>query len=230
MCDSNRSYEFIHYIDGINDRIRFDIDTIMESRSRWVTSEFRSGDDGIYNSLKYDVSLQPRIDAILNHITELERILCQSISKDGDISRNKDLHQFKNHTIHYSDMSTSEHLSTRKLNQVIQVSKILLERLASQLRNVSNLSDIVIILSPAVAILKNIRASLIRCIPDSRQEVCYICELLEVVLVDAAQLGGYTINFQTANESALHLISETALNKGGELAKEFSELRALRSD
>jgi hypothetical protein len=230
LCDSNRSYEFIHYIHGINDLIRFDIDTIMESRSRWVTSEFRSVDDGRYNSLKYDVSLQPRIDAILNHITELERIMCQSISKDGDISRNKDLHQVKNHTIHYSDMSTSEYLSTRKLNQVIQVSKILLERLAYQLRNVSNLSDIVIILSPAVPILKNIRSSLIPCIPDSRQELCYICELVEVALVDAAQLGGYTINFQTANESALHLISEASLNKGGELAKEFSELRTLRSD
>jgi hypothetical protein len=95
---------------------------------------------------------------------------------------------------------------------------------------VSNLSDIVIILSPAVPILKNIRSSLIPCIPDSRQELCYICELVEVALVDAAQLGGYTINFQTANESALHLISEASLNKGGELAKEFSELRTLRSD
>jgi len=230
LCDINRSYEFIHYIDGINDRIRFDLDTIMESRSRWVTSEFRSGDNGKYNSLKYNVSLQPRICAILNHITELERIMCQSISKDMGISRNKDPHQFKNHTIHYSDMSTSEFLSSRRLSQVIQVSKILLERLAYQLRNVSNLSDIVIILSPAVAILKNIRSSLIPCIPDSRQELCYICELLEVVLVDAAQLGGYTINFQTANESALHLISEASLNNGEELAKEFSELRALRSD
>ncbi len=136
MCDSNRSYEFIHYIDGINDGIRFDIDTRMASRSRWVTSEFRSGDDGKYNSMKYDVSLQPRIDAVLNHITELERIMCQSISKDIDISRNKDPHQVKNHTIHYSDMSKSEYLSTRKLNQVIHVSKILLERLAYQLRNV----------------------------------------------------------------------------------------------
>jgi hypothetical protein len=181
--------------------------------------------------MKYDVSLQPRIDAILNHITELERIMCQSISEDSDISRNKDPHQVKNHTIHYSDISTSEYLSTRKLNQVIQVSKILLERLAYQLRNVSNLSDIVIILSPAVGILKNIRSSLIPCIPDSRQELRYICELLEVVLVDAAQLGGYTINFQTANESALHLISEASLNKGGELTKKLSELHgALRND
>ncbi len=202
----------------------------MESKSRWVTSERKSGNNGMYNSIKYDVSLQPRIDAIRNHITELERIICQSISNDGDINRSEDPHLVKNYTFHYSDMYTSEYL-TRKRNQITRVSKILLDRLAIQLRNVSDLGDIVIILSPAVAILKNIRSSLIPCIPDSRQELCYICELLEVVLVDAAQLGGYTINFQTANESALKLMSEATLNNGGELTKELSEVHdAPRAD
>jgi hypothetical protein len=103
--------------------------------------------------------------------------------------------------------------------------------LANQLRNVSDLADIVIVLGPAVAILKNIRSSLIPCVPESRQELCYICELLEVVLVDAAQLGGYSINFQTANERALKFISEASLNNGEELTKELSELHdAPRAD
>lgn len=194
----------------------------MEPKSRWVTSEAKPGNNGMYSSIKYDVSLQPRIDAIRNHITELERIMCQSISND-DINRRENPHLVTNNSVHHSDMYTSEYV-TRKRNQIIRVSKILLDRLAYQLRNVSDLGDIVIILSPAVAILKNIRSSLIPCIPDSRQELCYICELLEVVLVDAAQLGGYTINFQTANESALNLMNETSLNNQRELTKELPEL------
>jgi hypothetical protein len=195
----------------------------MESKSRWVTSERKSGNNGTYNPIKYDVSLQPRIDAIRNHITELEQIMSQSISNDEHINRTEDLNLVKNFTGHYSNMYTSEYL-IRKRNEITRVSKILLERLAKQLRNVSDLGEIVIVLSPAVAILKNIRSSLIPFIPDSRQELCYICELLEVVLVDAAQLGGYTINFQTANERALKLMSDASLNNGEELAKELSEL------
>lgn len=194
----------------------------MEPKSRWVTSEAKPGNNGMYSSIKYDVSLQPRIDAIRNHITELERIMCQSISND-DINRRENPHLVTNNSVHHSDMYTSEYV-TRKRNQIIRVSKILLDRLAYQLRNVSDLGDIVIILSPAVAILKNIRSSLIPCIPDSRQELCYICELLEVVLVDAAQLGGYTINFQTANESALNLMNETSSNNRRELTKELPKL------
>jgi hypothetical protein len=191
-------------------------DTRMQYKSRWVTSEFKSGDNGKYYST--NVSLQPRIEAIRSliaeQIIELERIMCQSISNEVDITPNTTL---KNDTVYYS--CVSQHLSKLKLNQITQLSKILLERLANQLSNVSDLGDLVIILSPAVAILKNIRSLLIPCIPDSSQELGCICELLEVVLVDAAQLGGYTINFQTANESALQLITEASLNKGGAHAR-----------
>jgi hypothetical protein len=202
----------------------------MESKSRWVTSECKSGNNGICNSIKYDVSLQPRIDAIRNHISELKQIMSRSISNGDHIIRTEDPHLFKNFPGHYSNMYTSEYL-TGKRNEITRMSKILLDRLANQLRNVSDLGEIVIVLSPAVAILKNIRSTLIPCIPDSRQELCYICELLEVVLVDAAQLGGYTINFQTANEMALKLISEASSNTGEELTTELSELHdAPRAD
>lgn len=188
----------------------------MQYKSKWVTSELKSGDNDKYYSM--NLSLQPRIEAIRSHITEqiieLERLTCQSISNDGDITRNKDLQTvLKNDTVYYCGMPSSQHLSKRKLNQIMGLSKKLLERLANQLSNVSDLGDLVIILSPAVAILKNIRSLLIPCILDSSRELGCICELLEVVLVDAAQLGGYTINFQSANESALQLITEASQNK-----------------
>ncbi|MGA9151397.1 MAG: hypothetical protein WBZ36_12535 [Candidatus Nitrosopolaris sp.] len=150
------------------------------------------------------MSLQPRIEVIRSHITEqiieLERIRCQS--NGADITRNT---TFKD--ANYPGFP--ERVSNPKPNQ-ITLSKTLLERLVNQLNNVSDLGDLVIVLTPAVAILKNIRSFLNPCIPDSFQELRFICELMEIVLVDSAQLGGYTINFQTANESALQLIDEAS--------------------
>jgi len=155
------------------------------------------------------VSLQARIEAIRSHITEqiieLERVRCQS-NGDG-ITRNT---TFKDDDVYYP--AFSERVSNLKLNQ-ITLSKTLLERLINQLSNVSDLGDLVIVLTPAVAILKNIRSLLNPSIPDTCQELRFICELMEIVLVDAAQLGGYTINFQTANESALQLIAEASKDK-----------------
>jgi hypothetical protein len=184
-------------------------------QSKWVTSEFGSRHNGKHYSV--NVSLQPRIEAIQSHITEqiieLERIMYLSISNEVDLTRNNDLQTvLEEDTVSFYCMSSSQHLSKRKLDQIIHLSKKLLEGLANQLTHVSDLGDLVIILSPAVTILKNIR-SLLSCIPDSSQELGCICELSEVVLVDAAQLGGYTINFQSANESALQLISAACENK-----------------
>jgi hypothetical protein len=175
----------------------------MHHKSRWVKSEFKAGNNRENSN---SVSLQPRIEAIRSHITEqiieLERVRCQS--NRAGIARNT---TFKDDDVYYPGFS--ERVSNLKLNQ-ITLSKTLLERLINQLSNVSDLGDLVIVLTPAVAVIKNIRSLLNPCIPDSCQELRFICELMEIVLVDAAQLGGYTINFQTANESALQLIAEAS--------------------
>jgi hypothetical protein len=42
------------------------------------------------------------------------------------------------------------------------------------------------------------------------EELGVISELLSGILVDAGQVGGYTINFETANEEAVRLIDEAS--------------------
>ena len=174
----------------------------MHYKSRWVKSEFQTANSRENSN---SVSLQPRIEVIRSHITEqiieLERVRCYS--DVTGITRNTTFTD----DAYYPGFS--ERVSNPKPNQ-ITLSKILLERLVNQLNNVSDLGDLVIVLTPAVAILKNIRSFLNPYMPDSCQELRFICDLMEIVLVDAAQLGGYTINFQTANESALQLIAEAS--------------------
>lgn len=184
-------------------------------KSRWVTSEF--GLNGHYEDSPKNnmISLQSRLDAIKSHISEqiadLESYGCKSLSTNHKSPSNEESF----HLGEYSVIATIPfqfNFLEQKCNQIMRISKTLLERVSDQLMTVSDLGDIVVILSPAVLILKSIRSSLAQCIPECYQELCYICELIEVVLVDAAQLGGYIINFQTANESALLWISELTSN------------------
>jgi hypothetical protein len=184
----------------------------MEFSSKWVISESSPEKKMKERFLRFDVSLKPRIEAIGNHIDELIMQIDRRMPQSTD-QVNKIGEQDKINAVYHSGSYIPGFLLTRKLAQVIQVSKILLGRLASQLRNVSDLGDIVIVLCPAILIIKNIRFLLISCFPEASQELGYLCEMLKVVLVDAAQLGSYTINFKTANETALHLISEASINR-----------------
>jgi hypothetical protein len=59
-----------------------------------------------------------------------------------------------------------------------------------------------------MAVVKNLRSSLTPHVPEMEVELGIISELLSGILVDAGQVGGYTINFETANEEAVRLIDE----------------------
>jgi hypothetical protein len=180
--------------------------------SRWVTSEVEPRNHHEGSQKKNVISLQPRLDAIRSHMTEQIADLGSYLSEttlNNDKFHDENCFQLRECFV-YTSLPFHSSSIDQKCNRITRVSKILLERLSEQLKSVTDLGDIVVILSPAVPVLKSIRSSLIQCKPESYQELCYICELMEVVLVDAAQIGGYTINFQTANESARQWITELA--------------------
>ena len=63
-------------------------------------------------------------------------------------------------------------------------------------------------------------------VPSSATEVV-ISELLSGILVDAGQVGGFTINFGTANEEAAHFIEEVSQIVDHKMNEEFSKMPEL---
>jgi hypothetical protein len=61
------------------------------------------------------------------------------------------------------------------------------------------------------------------------EELGLISELLSGILVDAGQVGGYTINFETANEEAVRLIDEAAATVDQKMKEEFPGIPDLQA-
>jgi len=79
-----------------------------------------------------------------------------------------------------------------------------------KLSSASDFGDLVIVLSPAMAVVKYLRSSLTPYFPEMEIELGVISELLSGILVDAGQVGGFTINFETANEQAARILEEVS--------------------
>jgi hypothetical protein len=93
---------------------------------------------------------------------------------------------------------------------------------------VSGIEELVSILSPTIAVVKNIRSSLISHMPDSEDdEIGVISELLGGILIDAGQIGNCVINFQSANEQALNLVNEASLTAEQKTQQDFRNLLKL---
>ncbi len=186
--------------------------------SKWVKSEsvVTSTDDSsssIAVSPKPGGPLRPRLDAVQKRIegqtVRLEALQSSMKIRDDETFR-KLMASIKESNAQYSTVLSMELAKARQVSRVVSIAKVALEKIHARLASVSDFGDLVIVLSPAMAVVKNVRSSLVPFVPEMEEELGIISELLSGILVDAGQVGGYTINFETANEEAARLIDEAS--------------------
>ncbi|HET6808103.1 MAG TPA: hypothetical protein VFH28_03510 [Nitrososphaera sp.] len=212
--------------------------------SRWVKSESvvdsddRSGNNKNNNN-NYDQTaslpkpggpLKPRLDAVRKKIQVLidrmEELHVINRSRDNEILRKLIVSINENHTQH-STLLSSELARARQLSRVLLLTSVTLEKLISKLSSASDFGDLVIVLSPSMAVVKNLRSSITPYVPEMEGDLGFISELLSGILVDAGQVGGFTINFETANEEAVRFIEDLSRVVDEKMEEEFSKVPEL---
>jgi division protein CdvB (Snf7/Vps24/ESCRT-III family) len=193
--------------------------------SRWVKSEsvVNNNDDSAV-SPKPGGPLKPRLEAVQKRIevqiTRLEALSGDLRLRDEDTFR-KLVSAIKESNAQYSTVLSAELARARQVSRVVAISQAALEKIHSRLSSAGDFGDIVIILAPAMAVVKNVRSSLTPYVPEMEEELGVVSELLSGILVDAGQVGGYTINFETANEEAARMVEEASLTAEQKMKDEF---------
>jgi hypothetical protein len=187
----------------------------MQFTSEWAKAECNLQSLRRSNSISRGVPIKPRIDSLVCkidvQIVKWDHIL-QELKLIDDKMLNNRMLSIKENNSQYSMIPSVDNVQSRRRTiQILLLSKIAFEVLKNKLLGISNFEDIVIVLAPAMAVVKNIRASLIPSLPESEDELGIISELLGCILIDAGQVGAYTINFEIANEEAVYLLNEASL-------------------
>lgn len=193
--------------------------------SRWVKSEsILNNEDQSVSPPKPGGPLKPRLDAVQKkievQIVRLEELHTLLKSKDEEVFL-KLVSSIKENNAQYSTVLSSDLARARQVSKIVFMSRVALEKLIAKLLSASDFGDLVIVLSPAMAVVKNLRSALTPQVPEMEEELGIISELLSGILVDAGQVGGYTINFETANEEAVRLIEEASTVVEQKMKDEF---------
>lgn len=212
--------------------------------SRWVKSESvvdsdeRDGNNNNNNNNYYQTAppskpggpLKPRLDAVRKKIEvlidRLEELHGINRPRDNEILRKLMVSINENNTQHCTLLS-SELARARQLSRALLLTSLALEKLISKLSSASDFGDLVIILTPSMAVVKNLRSSITPYLPEMEGDLGVISELLSGILVDAGQVGGFTINFETANEEAVRFIVEVSRLVDEKMEEEFSKVPEL---
>ncbi len=190
--------------------------------SRWVKSESVVNDDSPLP--KPGGPLRPRLEVaqkrIEGQISKLDAFHANMKEKDAETFR-KLMESIKENNVQYSTVLSSELSVARQVSRVVSTAKVALEKIHAKLGSAADFGDLVIVLSPAMSVVKNVRSSLVSFVPEMESDLGVIAELLSGILVDAGQAGGYTINFETANEEAARLIDEASAKVEEVMKEEF---------
>jgi division protein CdvB (Snf7/Vps24/ESCRT-III family) len=192
--------------------------------SRWVKSESLLNDADKASSPKPGGPLKPRLDAVQKKIefqvSRLDEMHRSLKAKDDEIFL-KLVSSIKENNAPYTTILSTDLDRARQLSRAVFLARVALEKIGSKLSSASDFGDLVIVLSPAMALVKNLRSSLTPLVPEMEEELGLISELLSGILVDAGQVGGYTINFETANEEAVRMLDEAAATVDQKMKEEF---------
>jgi division protein CdvB (Snf7/Vps24/ESCRT-III family) len=208
--------------------------------SKWVKSESvidRDEIDGNNNNIHHVFSLpkpggplKPRLDAVKKKI----QVQIDRLEELRSINRLNDTEIFTKLTDSLKDKNTqqltllsSELTRSRQLARVLLLSSVSLEKLIVKISSASDFGNLVMVLSPAMAVIKNLRSSITSYVPEMEGELGIISELLSGILVDAGQVGGFTINFEKANEQAVQFLGEVSEVVDQKMEENFSKVPEL---
>ena len=171
--------------------------------------------------------LKPRLDALMHQIQIVMAKLDNSMAKIRDRDSSlfaKTVAAVQKHENQRASMFANELAEVRKVGKMVTQSKLALEQIVLRLNTITELGDIVTTLAPATSIVRNVKDDIIGVMPDAEGEMGEVASLLSGILVDAGSMGGYTMNFETANEEAERALSEAAAVAESRMKEKFPDI------
>ncbi len=201
----------------------------MSFATKWTKSNEPSFGEKLHDAVKPTGPLKPRIEQAQRklqlQVSRLEAITNKLKEKDQALFK-KIVGAIQQHDTQYSSVLSNELAQIRKMGKMVSHAKLALEQIQIRLSTITELGDVVVTLSPAMAVVKNIRAGLTGMMPEVDNEMGEISQMLGGILMDAGQIGGYTINFDSANEEATKILEEAASVAENRMKDKFPDLPA----
>lgn len=177
-----------------------------------------------FYSVKHNVPLRPKIDQIKyrinSEIFKFQKIFNELKNQDEEGVR-KLLLSLKENNIQYTSLVCSELNKIRKTSKIIWISKVVLDILEKDIKDISNFKDLVEIFPASLSVIKSIRTMLFSYLNESEHDLRNITDLLIDVLINASQVGGYLINFKLANNKALLILEDAKFEAEDKIKSEF---------
>jgi division protein CdvB (Snf7/Vps24/ESCRT-III family) len=156
-------------------------------------------------------------------VVKLDQAAAKLREKDASIFSKVVSSMQRNDTTRAS-MLANELSEVRKMSNVVTQAKLALEQLNLRLNTIQDLGDIANTLAPAINVIKGVQPGLVNLVPDAEREIGEISTLLSGILVDAGQIDGGQLSFETNSEEAEKVIEEASAIVAERMSAKFPDV------
>jgi division protein CdvB (Snf7/Vps24/ESCRT-III family) len=195
--------------------------------SNWDKKKSTGIGERLKNAFNNPGPLKPRLDGLTHQIQIVMAKLDTSMAKIRDRDAAlfaKTVVAVQKHENQRASMFANELAEVRKVGKMVTQSKLALEQIVLRLNTITEMGDIVTTLAPATSIVRSVKQDIAGVMPDAEGEMGEVSSLLSGILVDAGSMGGYTMNFETANEEAEMALSEAAAVAESRMKEKFPDI------
>ncbi|MDA4123848.1 MAG: Snf7 family protein [Thaumarchaeota archaeon] len=194
---------------------------------KWEKQNNQSFGTKVKDSVRNPGPLKPRLDLAVRQIqvqvAKLDSTTNKLRERDNSIF-GKVVASLQKHDTQHASVFANELAEIRKMNKMVTQAKLALEQIVLRLNTITELGDIVVTLTPAMAVIRNVKQGLVGVLPEAESEIGEISGLLSSILVDAGTVGGYSLNFEAANEDAEKILSEASAVAEQRMKDKFPEI------
>ena len=155
----------------------------MSFSNKWIKPQNEISNVGmkLLENIKPPSPLKPRIEEaqkrLHSQIAKLENMSSKMDEKDQIIFK-RIISAMQSHDSQYAKILSNELSQIRKMNKMITSAKLALEQIQLRLNTITELGDVVVTLSPAMSVIKNIQGGLNSMIPEAGQSFGKITDIL----------------------------------------------------
>ena len=206
----------------------------MSFKDKWNKTQPENMAVKILESIKSQPALKPRIEEAQKklelQISKLEGISVKIVQKDQLIFK-RIVHSIQNHELQYAKLLSNELSQIRKMNKMVDSAKLALEQIQLRLNTITELGDVVVTLTPAMSVIKNIQGGLSSMVPEADQSLSQISDLMGGILSDSAQIPKHEVNNGRAlSEESTSIIEEATTLVEQSMKEKFPDLSSISID
>ena len=179
----------------------------------WTKPQTPSVGERINDALHPKGPLKPRLE------TAVKKLQTQISKLDGLITKlkQKDEKLFKRivtatqqHDTTASRVLSKELAEVRKVTKLLGNARMALEQIELRLTTFHDLGDTVVTIMPTIGLMKSLRSSLVRFMPEADQELSGMTEMLNGLMTDTFHNGDFGIDSEATSEESEKILQEAA--------------------